>query len=227
MWAMLPDSSLHHAARHAVAILIAATAMGCSKDQPETTAASASASAPAAPAPTPSASAAPSATASAAPEPHHDCPAHSEGIGSFAKPCEAKGKERLMTVKWKKTDDKGPSFWVKNTGKLTILYGKIAVYFYDKKGKQLDVKDDAQTPPVVKSFLTCSGNIFSGVMHPKESAVLTFSCVPKSLIPDGTASIEGEMEEVGFADAGGKKNDFFWSNHDLAPEQRPKGGIKK
>jgi len=131
-----------------------------------------------------------------------------------------------MTVKWKKTDDKGPSFSIKNIGQTTIIYGRIAVYFYDKSGKQLDVADDSQTPPKTKPFHTCSGSFFQGVMKPAESAVLTFSCVPKNVIPDGTATIEGEMQIVGFADPTEKKIDFYWRNKDLAPNVRPKGGIK-
>jgi hypothetical protein len=34
------------------------------------------------------------------------------------------------------------------------------------------------------------------------------------------------MPMVGFADASGKKIDFYWRNNDLAPDVRPKGGIK-
>jgi hypothetical protein len=198
--------------------------LGCSKDEP-------------APAPAPSAAAAPSASASAPPvnaappaptappEPPHDCPDGSTGPGSFTKPCDAKGNQRLMTVKWKKTDDKGPSFAITNKSKLVILYGKIAVYFYDKAGKQLSVMDDS-TPPKSRPYHTCAGKFFGGVMNPAEKAVLTFSCVPKSVVPDGTATIEAEMQMVGFADAEGKKIDFYWRNQDLTPDARPKGGLK-
>jgi hypothetical protein len=200
-------------------------ALGCSKDEAKPEAPAASASAPPAPSEAPSAAPAPSASV-APPEPHHDCPANSTGTGSFAKPCDAKGKERLMTVRWTKTDDKGPNFSIKNVGQTTILYGRILVYFYDKAGKQLEVKDDSETPPKNKPFHTCSGNFFQGVMKPAESATLTFSCVPKKVIPDGTATIEGEMQMVGFADASGKKIDFYWRNPDLTPDARPKGGVK-
>lgn len=198
----------------------------CGKDEPKTdTAASASAptasAAPSAPAP----SAPPSASA-AAPEPPHDCPSGSTGVGSFAKPCEAKGTDRMMTVKWTKTDDKGPNFSIKNIGKITITWGKINVYFYDKGGKQIDSQDDSETPPKVKHFHTCSGSFFQGVMKPGESATLTFSCVPKKAIPDGTVTIEAEMQMVGFADPTEKKIDFYWRNADLTPAARPKGGVK-
>jgi hypothetical protein len=197
--------------------------LGCSKEEAAPPAPAASASV----APSATAAPPPSATASAAPEPepHHDCPANSTGIGSFGAPCDAKGATRLMTVKWTKTDDKGPNFSIKNVGKTTILYGRIAVYFYDKSGKSIDVKDSGD-PPKSHPFHACSGNFFQGVMKPGESATLTFSCVPKSAIPDGTATIEAEMQMVGFADASEKKIDFYWRNVDLTPNVRPKGGVK-
>jgi hypothetical protein len=131
-----------------------------------------------------------------------------------------------MTVKWTKTDDKGPNFSVKNIGPNTIIYGRIAVFFYDKSGKSLPLKDDSETPSKTSAYLTCSGTFFQGVMKPSESATFTFSCVPKKIIPEGTATIEGEMEMVGFADPSEKKIDFYWHNADLAPPTRPKGGIK-
>lgn len=212
---------------------IALTVLGCSKEEAKSRAPAASASAPASASAGAGASpdAAPSAVASAsasveAAEPHHDCPAKSSGVGSFTKPCEAKGGERLMTVKWKKTDDKGPSFSIKNIGKATILYGKIAVYFYDKSGKQIDLTDDSGTPSKTKPFHTCYGSFFQGVMKPSESAVLTFSCVPKRVVPDAAATIEAEMQTVGFADDTEKKIDFYWRNSDLTPNARPKGGVK-
>jgi hypothetical protein len=130
-----------------------------------------------------------------------------------------------MKVKWTKTDDKGPSFAITNKSKLVILYGKIAVYFYDKKGTQLSVMDDS-TPPKSRPYHTCAGKFFGGVMNPAEKAVLTFSCVPRSVVPDGTATVEAEMQMVGFADATGKKIDFYWRNNDLTPDARPKGGVK-
>jgi hypothetical protein len=209
--------------RTLVTVAIAFFAFGCSKDEPKSEAPAASASAPA----PPTASAVPSATASAPPpEPHHDCPDGSSGVGSFATPCAAKGTQRLMTVRWTKTDDKGPNFSIKNVGKATIIYGRIAVYFYDKAGKQLDLKADSESLEKTKPFHTCSGNFFQGVMKPAESATLTFSCVPKSVIPDGTATVEAEMQMVGFADASEKKIDFYWKNPDLTPNARPKGGVK-
>lgn len=212
--------------RNRTTLMIAIAAIGCSKDAPKSETTTASASASAIASAVPSVTAAPSASASAEPEAHHECPPHSAGVGSFSKPCEAKGAERLMTVKVTKVGDKGPSFNIKNIGKTTIIYGKIAVYFYDKNGKQLDVKDESETPPKTKPYHTCSGNFFQGVMKPGESAVLTFSCVPKKVIPEGTVTTEGEMQMVGFADATEKKVDFYWRNKDLTPDARPKGGIK-
>jgi hypothetical protein len=133
----------------------------------------------------------------------------------------------MMDAAWTgKTDDKGPYFKVTNKSPSTILYGKIAVYFYDKTGKQLDVMDTAATPPKAVPYRTCGGNIFSGVMKPAEKAVLTFSCVKKENVPDGTAAIEAELQTVGFADASEKKVDFYWTNKDLVPDARKKGGVK-
>jgi hypothetical protein len=131
----------------------------------------------------------------------------------------------MMDVKWKKTGDAGPSFSITNKSKLVIVYGKIAVYFYDKAGKQLDAHDDS-VPPKPRPYHTCAGKFFGGVMKPAENAVLTFSCVPKSVIPDGTATIEAEMQMVGYADPTGKVIDFYWRNNDLVPDARPKGGVK-
>jgi hypothetical protein len=214
--------------RTIVTFAIALGVFGCSKAETPspTSAPSATASTTAMPSAAASAIASASPVASAAPEPQHDCPANSNGAGSFTKPCEAKGASRLMKVKWTKTDDKGPSFSIKNIGQTTILYGRIAVYFYDKSGKQLDVTDDSETPPKTKPFHTCSGSFFQGVMKPAENAVLTFSCVPKKVVPDATATIEAEMQMVGFADSTEKKIDFYWRNSDLTPNVRPKGGVK-
>jgi hypothetical protein len=212
--------------RKLVAFAFAMALFGCSKEENKSPAPAPSVSSIAPPSASQAPSAAPSAAPTAASEPHHDCPASSAGVGSFAKPCEAKGGERIMTVKWKKTNDKGPNFLVKNVGKTTILYGKIAVYFYDKSGKPLDVKDESETPPTPHPYLTCSGNIFQGVMKPSESATLTFSCVPKTSVPDGTSTIEAEISTVGFADPTEKKIDFYWRNLELTPTVRPKGGVK-
>ena len=68
--------------------------------------------------------------------------------------------------------------------------------------------------------------IFSGVMKPGEKAVITFSCVEKKHVPEGTAAIEAEMQVVGFADASEKKADTYWKNTDITPDARKKGGVK-
>jgi hypothetical protein len=209
---------------------------GCSKDSAGTSGAASSAGAvkSADPAPssmpaaaTASATPPPASASAAAVEPPHDCPKGSTGEGSFAKPCEAKGNARMMEAQWNaKIDDKGPFFKITNKSPSTILYGKIAVYFYDKAGKQLDVQDTAATPPKAVPYRTCSGNIFSGVMKPAEKATIQFSCVKKEHVPEGTAAIEAELQTVGFADATDKKVDFYWTNKDLTPDARKKGGVK-
>jgi hypothetical protein len=154
------------------------------------------------------------------PEVKHDCPEKSEGVGSYDKPCEATGSERLMQVKWTgKMKDDGPSFNVKNTAKLPIVYGKMMAYFYDKAGKQLKVTDGDKERP----YQTCAGKIFQGPMKVDEKAVITFSCVGEKHEPEGTAAIEAEMQMVGFTDDEGKKTDFYWRNKDLTPDERKKG----
>jgi hypothetical protein len=203
-------------------VVIAASLVACGKEEvPPKPEPVKSAPAPAAPPPAP-----PAPVASAAPtEPKHDCPAGSTGDGSFDKPCEAKGGERMMEVTWNgKMGDAGPSFRVTNTSKLVILYGKVTAYFYDKSGKQLEVTGGSSGKP--RQHQDCTGNIFGGVMNAGEKAVLTFSCLGKSHVPEGTAAIEAEMRMVGFADAEGKRNEFYWKNDDLAPDARPKGGLK-
>jgi hypothetical protein len=149
------------------------------------------------------------------------------GEGIFDKPCAGSGAARMMEIEWTgKTDDKGPSFRVVNTSPNTILYGKIAVYFYDKAGKQLDVpsKDGDSDKP--RKYATCSGNIFAGIMKPKEKATITFSCIKKDHVPDGATAIEAEMPMVGFADSTEKRSEYYWRNDEIAPDERAKGAGK-
>ena len=169
---------------------------------------------------------APTATASAKPppKPREDCPEGSSGIGTFEQPCQGSGDTRMMEVAWTgKTTDKGPKFSVINKSDKPILHGTVVAYFYDKKGKQLQVTGSDKPRPKQ----TCSGNIFAGAVKPGEKIYVFFSCVKKSHIPEGTDAIEAEVKTVGFADATGVKNEFYWRNDDLVPDERPKGGIKK
>ncbi len=198
------------------AVLLAAVALcatGCEEEKKPEPKAKPSAPAVVAPPPKP--------TAKPEPEEKHDCPEKSDGVGSFNKPCEAKGSERLMEVTWTgKMKDDGPSFRVKNIAKLPILYGKMYTYFYDKAGKQLMVKDGEKEI----SAKSCAGKIFQGPMKVDEKAVITFSCVATDHVPEGTKFIEAEMQTVGFIeDAEDKKTKFYWRNKDLTPDERKKG----
>jgi hypothetical protein len=217
--------------RSVMARMTAAAAMtlafvGCDEPKPEAPPAKSAAPAPTPPPPPATASApAPSASAAA---PVHDCPKEAPGDGTFAKPCEAKGNTRMMEVRWTGvTNDKGPWFNVvsKSTSEV-ILYGKVAIYFYDKAGKQLEVKDPNAPNAKPKPYHTCSGMMFSGVMKPKESARIQFSCVGKSVVPEGATAIEAEMQTVGYADSTEKKIEYYWRNPDLTPDTRKKGGAK-
>jgi len=194
--------------------------MGCDKEEAKATAPSATPPAPTVTAP-PVASTAPVASA---PEkkPVHPCPERSTGKGTFDDPCKATGKARLMDVAWdKKIGDKGPTFKIINNAKLEILYGRIVVYFYDKAGKQIELQGGDKP----RRRLTCAGNIFAGAVKPGEKVFVNFSCVKKDDVPKGATVIEGEIATVGFTDDTGK-NDTYWRNDDLVPEDRPKGGIK-
>lgn len=194
---------------------------GCSKEEATTQAPPAETAAPAkttppppAPAPTPS-------------TPPVECPEGSSGKGTFDEPCQASGAARMMEVEWTgKLDDQGPSFRVTNTSKEVILYGKMAVYFYDKTGKQLEVKSASDPNAEPRPFHVCSGNMFAGVMKAGEKAVLTFSCVKAKHVPEEAKAIEAEMQVVGFADDSEKQTDYYWENKDLVTDVRPKGGIK-
>ena len=202
-----------------LAILFATCVSGC-KEQAKTDSAPAKPSVsatPAAPASTPSAKPEPP------PKPRDDCPEGSSGIGTFDKPCAGSGDTRMMEVQYTgKTTEQGPKFAITNKSKLPILYGALSVYFYDKAGKQLKVKSGGKTT----AKLGCSGNIFAGHVKPDEKIYVFFSCVKQSDVPEGTDAIEGEVQTVGFADESGTKNEFYWRNGDLIPDERPKGGIK-
>lgn len=129
----------------------------------------------------------------------------------------------MMEVKYTgKTTDEGPKFSIVNKSDNQVLFGSLVAYFYDKAGKQLQVTAGDKTKP----NQPCSGNIFAGAVKPGEKIYMFFSCVKKSHVPEGTATIEAEVKTVGFADESGRKNEFYWSNPDLTPDQRPKGGVK-
>jgi hypothetical protein len=210
--------------RIAATLLVLATtfalASGCSEDAPTDASATATTTAAATTTPKPAtaASSAPTALVD-----RKDCPKGSSGPGTLEHPCEGKGNDRLMEAKWNnKIDDKGPFFNVKNKSGATVLWSRIAVYYYDKAGKQLTVKVEDKDKP----YKLCSGNIPGGVMKPDENAKIQFPCVGKESVPANTALIEAEMIGVGFADAAGQKVEFYWLNKDLAPDVRPKGGAK-
>jgi hypothetical protein len=189
--------------------------LGCEKEATKEGAPKPTAAATAAPTPTP--------TPPPPPKPREDCPEGSSGIGTSGEPCKGSGDSRMMEVKYSgKTTDEGPKFSVTNKSKKPILYGSVAAYFYDKKGKQLQVTHGGKPRPMQ----ICSGNIFAGAVKPDEKIWVFFSCVKKDHIPEGTKSIEAEVKTVGFSDAAGTQNEFYWSNMDLVPDERPMGGLK-
>ena len=189
--------------------------LGCEEEIKKEPAPKASVAVPAVvPPPAPSAPPAP-------PKLRDDCPKGSSGVGTLAEPCLASGDARMMEVKYTgKITDQGPKFSIVNKSEREVLFGSIAVYFYDKAGKQLKVAIGDKSKPMQ----VCSGNIFAGAVKPGEKIFMFFSCVKKEHVPEGAVAIEGELKTVGFADADGKRSEFYWSNPDLAPDERPKGG---
>ena len=133
----------------------------------------------------------------APPKLRDDCPKGSSGVGTSADPCLASGDSRMLEVVYTgKTTDEGPKFSVTNKADQQVLFGSLAVYFYDKAGKQLQVTAGEKSRP----FQTCSGNIFAGAVKPGEKIFMFFSCVKKKHVPEGTVTIEAEAKTVGFAD---------------------------
>ncbi|MGE5784409.1 MAG: hypothetical protein ACM3ZE_07450 [Myxococcales bacterium] len=205
---------------------VAVMGLGCSKEETKSEAPPAkSASAKSAPE-VPSTP--PPPPAPAPPTPRVDCPKGSTGEGTFDKPCEASGTDRKMEVTWTgKIDDQGPKFRVVNKTKSAILHGKVVVYYYDKAGKQLEIPtSEGSTNTSPKLFQTCSGTIFAGAVKPEETIFVYFSCAKKAKVPEGTKAIEAEIQTVGFGDETEKAVSFYWRNSELAPDTRPKGGIK-
>jgi hypothetical protein len=201
-----------------IAVSFATFLLGCEEEPAKEPALAKPSAAPAAVVAPPVAS-----TPPAAPKLRDDCPKGSSGVGTLAEPCLASGDARTMEVKYTgKTTDEGPKFSIVNKADQQILFGSLAVYFYDKAGKQLQVTAGEKAKP----FQTCSGNIFAGAVKPGEKIFMFFSCVKKAHVPEGTVTIEAEAKTVGFADEAGKQNEFYWSNPDLAPSERPKGGSK-
>jgi hypothetical protein len=198
------------------ALVLPPLLFGCEEETKQETAPAklSAAAAVAPPPPTPSAE---------PPKNRDDCPKGSTGPGTNDKPCLASGDSRVMEVTYTgKTTDEGPKFAIVNKADSQILYGSLVVYFYDKAGKQLQVTAGDKKKPMQ----TCSGNIFAGAVKPGEKIFMFFSCVKKEHVPEGTVTIEGEVKTVGFADESGKKNEFYWSNPDLAPDERPKSSAK-
>ena len=202
-----------------LALLLATSLFACEEEAKKEPVAKPSAAA---------ASVAPPAAAAPSAEPppvklRDDCPKGSSGPGTPDKPCLASGDARIMEVAYTgKTTDEGPKFSVTNKSNNPILFGSLVAYFYDKAGKQLQVTADGKPRP----SQTCSGNIFAGAVKPGEKIFVFFSCVKKAQVPEGTLTIEAEIKTAGFADEAGKRNEYYWSNPDLVPEQRPKGGLK-
>lgn len=167
------------------------------------------------------------ATASAPAAGGSGCPDGSSGAGTAQEPCTAKGSARLMRVKWTGKNDP-PTFDVTNDAKRDIIHADIRVYFYDKDGKQLEVKGLLGMPPD-KTFPTwwSSGWIFSGKpVKAGATQQVSFPSLKAEIVPAGTDAVEAEIDKVAFAGADGNSMDTWWQNKDLGPDARTKGGVQ-
>jgi hypothetical protein len=163
-----------------LALAFATLLLGCEEEKKPVPAEKPSATAAPTPTPTP--------TPPPPPKPRDDCPEGSSGIGTSGEPCKGSGDTRMMEVTYTgKTTDEGPKFKVVNKTKKSILYGSVAVYYYDKAGKQLEVTHGGKPRPMQ----ICSGNIFAGAVKPEETIFVFFSCVKKDHTPEGTKTKGG------------------------------------
>jgi hypothetical protein len=124
-----------------------------------------------------------------------------------------------ITAKWTgeyKPDFDGekPAFTVTSKLDRAVTWGNVAIYYYDKSGKQLEVTDGGRT---YKKFWISGGLL---QVPAKGTTELKMGWV-KDKAPADTAAIEVEIEGYGFTDV---EPGTFFENPDLGHEDRLKGG---
>lgn len=202
-----------------VATLLASSLAACGSDGKAPLASASAAPSASAPAPPAAPTATEDASASATPAAPNPCePLGLQGDGSMKSPCKLEGTPPI-TAKWTgqyKPDFDGekPSFTVTSTLSVPVNWGNIAIYYYDKNGKQLEVTDKGRT---LKKYWVSGGLLQIGAKETKEMT-MGFT---KDKAPEGTASIEVEIEGYGWTD---RQPVTFFENPDLGHDERPKGG---
>jgi hypothetical protein len=159
----------------------------------------------------------PAATPAAAPAKPagNPCPAGAtKGTGTSADPCLATGSNRAIQVTWTGKTGQRAEFTLKNVSGKAITNISSNVYYYDKAGKVLTVKNGHMVPGWTGAFA-----LGANETKTQEMGLL------KAEIPAGAAAIEAETQAVQF-DTGEFGKDVYWANYDLSAYDRPKGGAK-
>ena len=168
-----------------------------------------------------SASAAPSASVAAPAGTGGVCPPNSSGKGTAEEPC--KGTGRVLEAKWTGKNNKKSVFSVTNKLKSKVDFVQASIYYYDAAGKQLEIpnKDNPKYP---HKSASPSGGLFT--IGPGETKEIELGFTV-DLIPKATKSIELEFNKVGWVSSDpNAKDDVYWENSALAPENRPMGANK-
>jgi len=140
--------------------------------------------------------------------------------GDFFEPCDCKGKAMTppLVAKWTgKVDSfyKRASFSVENTSDKDIHWGSVAVYYYDKSGKQVEVelKDRKE------KFKAARSNGSNFTFKPKEKKELSLGWDEKSY-PKDVAKIEVVFDGWCYGTYDDKAS-HLCVNVDRAPDDRP------
>jgi hypothetical protein len=99
--------------------------------------------------------------------------------------CKASGRTRAATVTWNGVfGDSAQTVSVRNLSGAPLKSGTIALWFYDRTGKRLDIAG-------AKKYAT-PGDGFGTTFKPGETKNVNVP-LSKSGVPDGAAMIEGEV----------------------------------
>jgi hypothetical protein len=152
--------------------------------------------------------AAPTASATATVAPAATCPG---GSTQDTSGCKAAGQSRVAILRWNGTfGDATQALMLKSTAAAPLKNGTVALWFYDKAGKRLDVAG-------AKKY-AAAGDAFGGVIKAGGTKVLTFP-LAKAGIPDGAATIEGEVVKATLVNPDGSDGPA-WRNDDLNADER-------
>ncbi|HEY6461854.1 MAG TPA: hypothetical protein VIY73_16930 [Polyangiaceae bacterium] len=136
------------------------------------------------------------------------CPAGSSPDGVN---CKAGGRARLATVTWSGAfGDTAQALSVKNLSGATLKGGTIALWFYDRTGRRLDIAG-------AKKYAT-PGDGFGTTFKPGETKNVHVP-LSKSGLPDGTAMVEGEVVKAIVVNTDGSDGPT-WHNDDLNADDR-------